>query len=247
MSKRKCARMVCMKVSYAFVVFAALFVTCLLTANIIGGKMVGFGFVSLPAAVVLFPFSYIFGDILTEVYGYRQARRIIWLGFACNLIFVVFAWIGQVLPPAPLWTNQSAYVAILGNTPRLLAASFLGNMVGEFANSYVLARMKLLTKGRWLWTRTIASTIVGEGLDTVIFDAGAFAGMPFFTPAVILYHWTAKVLIEAIATPATYVAVNRLKRHEGVDTFDTGTNFNPFALWQKRAAATPAAPAPSGK
>ncbi len=226
-----------MKVSYAFVIFSALFVTCLLTANIIGGKMVGFGFVSLPAAVVLFPFSYIFGDILTEVYGYRQARQIIWLGFACNLVFVFFAWIGQILPSATLWTNQDAYVAILGNTPRLLAASFLGYLVGEFANSFVLARMKLLTKGRWLWARTIGSTIVGEGLDTIIFDVGAFAGMPFFTPMIIVYHWTAKVLIEVAATPATYAAVNRLKRYEGVDTFDRNTNFSPFAVWGRRIRA----------
>jgi hypothetical protein len=222
-----------MKLSARFVVITALFVTCLLTANIIGGKMVAFGFVSLPAAVILFPFSYIFGDILTEVYGYQQARRVIWLGFLCNLVFVVFAMIGQALPPAPLWPNQSAYEAILGYTPRLLIASFLGYLAGEFGNSFVLARLKVLTRGRYLWTRTIGSTIVGEGLDTLIFIPGAYYGQPFFAWSIIAYHLTAKVLIEAAATPATYRVVNYLKKTEGIDTFDTATNFNPFRIWAR--------------
>jgi hypothetical protein len=223
-----------MKVSFRFLIITALFITCLLTANIIGGKVVGFGFVTLPAAVVLFPFSYIFGDILTEVYGFHQARRVIWLGFLCNLIFVIFAWIGQILPPAPLWENQPAYEAILGYTPRLLAASFLGYLAGEFGNSFVLARMKILTRGRWLWTRTISSTFIGQGLDTVIFILGAFWGTPFFTPMMILYHWLAKVAIEATATPFTYLAVNSLKKSEGMDVYDTRTNFNPFVLWSRQ-------------
>ncbi|MDP2919762.1 MAG: queuosine precursor transporter [Dehalococcoidia bacterium] len=226
-----------MKVSFRFVVIAALFVTTLLTANIIGSKVAGFGFVTLPAAVVLFPFSYIFGDILTEVYGYHQARRIIWVGFLCNLIFVIFAWIGQILPPASGWENQPAYEAILGYTPRLLVASFFGYLAGEFGNSFVLARMKILTKGRWLWTRTIGSTIVGQGLDTVIFILGAFWGLPFFTPLMILYHWVAKVLIEIVATPFTYMAVNTLKKTEGVDVYDTNTDFNPLAFWAKERKA----------
>jgi hypothetical protein len=214
-----------------------LFVTCLLTANIIGSKVVGLGSITLPAAVVLFPFSYIFGDILTEVYGYHQTRRIIWLGFLCNLIFVVFAWIGQILPPAPLWENQPAYEAILGYTPRLLAASFLGYLAGEFGNSFVLARMKVLTKGRWLWTRTISSTVIGQGLDTVIFITGAFWGLPFFTPLMILYHWVAKVSIEIVATPFTYLAVNTLKKTEGVDMYDKDTNFNPLVFWTRERKA----------
>jgi hypothetical protein len=222
-----------MKVSYRFLIITVLFVTCLITANIIGSKVIAFGFVNLPAAVVLFPFSYIFGDILTEVYGYQQARRVIWLGFLCNLIFVVFAWIGQKLPPDPQWTNQSAYEAILGYTPRLLAASFLGYLAGEFGNSFVLARMKIITKGKWLWSRTIGSTIVGQGLDTVIFITGAFWGEPFFTPMMILYHWSAKVLIEILATPLTYATVNYLKKREGVDTYDTAIDFNPFIFWRK--------------
>lgn len=226
-----------MKYSYRYVVITALFVTCLITANVIGGKMIGFHLfnleISLPAAVVLFPFSYVFGDILTEVYGYRQARRVIWLGFLCNLIFVIFAMIGQVLPPAPHWGNQAAYETILGATPRLLGASVLGYLVGEFCNSFVLARMKVMTRGRWLWTRTIGSTIVGEGADTAIWIIGAYYGQPFFTWMTIIYHWWAKVGIEAVATPATYWVVNNLKRYEGVDTFDTRTNFNPFRLWER--------------
>jgi len=219
-----------MNLSYRFVVIAAIFVTCFITANTVGVKMVSFGFVSLPAAVVLFPLSYIFGDILTEVYGYRLARRVIWLGFLCNLIFVIVAVIGQVLPPDPLWAGQEAYESILGYTPRLLAASFCGYLVGEFGNSFVLAKMKILTRGRWLWSRTISSTLVGEGLDTLIFIPAAYFGAPFFTPMLILYHWLAKVIIEAVATPFTYALVSYLKRKEAIDTYDYETNFNPFLV-----------------
>ncbi len=223
-----------MKFSYRFVFITALFVTCLLTANIVGAKVWGIGPVVLPAAVILFPFSYIFGDILTEVYGYQQARRIIWLGFACNLIFVIFARLGQMLPPAPLWTGQDAYATILGYTPRLLAASFLGYLTGEFANSFVLAKMKIMTKGRWLWSRTIGSTIIGEGLDTVIFIIGAYIGASFFTPWMILWHWLAKVFIEIVFTPLTYLIVNYLKKHESIDTYDFQTNFNPLQIFERK-------------
>jgi len=219
-----------MNVSHRFVVIAAFFVTCLITANTVGVKMVSFGFVVLPAAVILFPLSYIFGDILTEVYGYRWARRVIWLGFFCNLIFVIFAWVGQLLPPAPLWEGQEAYESILGYTPRLLLASFCGYLAGEFGNSFILAKMKILTRGRWLWSRTIGSTIVGQGLDTVIFIPLAYFGAPFFVPITILYHWLAKIAIEAAATPFTYTVVNFLKKKEAVDTYDYETNFNPFLI-----------------
>jgi len=219
-----------MKFSHRFLVISVLFVTCLLTANIVGVKVASFGPVVLPAAVILFPLSYILGDILTEVYGYRQARRVIWLGFLGNLIFVLIALAGRVLPPAPQWEWQSAYETILGYTPRLLAASFLGYLAGEFSNSFILAKMKVLTRGRWLWTRTIASTIVGQGLDTVIFILGAYFGAPFFTPMMILYHWLAKTGIEVVATPITYTTVNYLKKKEAIDTFDHQTNFNPFRV-----------------
>ena len=219
-----------MNVSHRLLIIAAIFVTCFITANTVGVKMVSFGFVVLPAAVILFPLSYIVGDILTEVYGYRWARRIIWLGFFCNLIFVIFAWVGQVLPPAPLWGGQEAYEGILGKTPRIFVASVCGYLAGEFCNSFVLSKMKILTRGRWLWSRTIGSTIVGEGLDTVIFIPLAYFGAPFFVPMTILYHWLAKIVIEAIATPLTYAAVNFLKKKEAVDTYDYETNFNPFLV-----------------
>ena len=219
-----------MNVSHRFVIIAAIFVTCLITANIIAVKVISLGPFILPAAIVIFPLSYIFGDILTEVYGYRQARRVIWLGFVCNLIFVIFVWVGQVLPPASFWEGQEAYVRILGYAPRLLIASFCGYLVGEFANSFVLAKMKIKTKGRWLWTRTIGSTIVGQGLDTAVFITLAFIGTPSFALIMILYHWLAKTAIEALATPFTYALVNSLKKKETIDTYDYETNFNPFLV-----------------
>lgn len=219
-----------MSVSHRFVILTALFVACLITANVIAVKIVSFGFVMLPAAIFVFPVSYIFGDVLTEVYGYRWSRRVIWLGFLANLVFVVFAWIGQILPAAPFWPNQAAYEAILGYTPRLLVASFCGYLAGEFVNSFVLAKMKIKTRGRWLWSRTIASTVAGQGLDTAVFIILAFIGTPVFTPLLILYHWLAKVLIEAAATPLTYIVVNYLKKKESLDSYDTETKFTPFSL-----------------
>lgn len=219
-----------MNVSHRLVIITAVFITSLITANVIAVKLVSFGLVILPAAILIFPLSYIFGDVLTEVYGYRQARRIIWLAFICNLIFVIFVWVGQILPPASFWEGQAAYERILGYTPRLLTASFLGYLVGEFANSFILARMKVLTRGRWLWSRTIGSTVVGQGLDTTIFITVAFFGTPAFLPVMILYHWLAKTVIEALATPATYRLVNYLKRKEGIDVYDDKTNFNPFRI-----------------
>ncbi|MFC2021475.1 queuosine precursor transporter [Chloroflexota bacterium] len=219
-----------MNVSHRFVIITAIFVTCLITANVIAVKVISFGFIILPAAIFVFPLSYIFGDVLTEVYGYRWARRVIWLGFICNLIFVVFAWIGQILPAAPFWTGQAAYESILGYTPRLLAASFFGYLAGEFVNSAIMAKMKIRTRGRWLWSRTIGSTIVGQGVDTSIFIVLAFSGTPVFTPMLILYHWLAKTIIEAAATPLTYVVVNYLKKKEAIDTYDYETNFTPFSI-----------------
>ncbi len=219
-----------MNVSHRLVIIAAIFVTCLVTANIIAVKVISLGSFILPAAIIIFPLSYIFGDILTEVYGYRWARKVIWLGFLCNLIFVIFAWIGQLLPPAPFWEWQEAYESILGYTPRLLIASFSGYLAGEFTNSFVLAKMKILTRGRWLWSRTVGSTIVGQGVDTSIFIILAFIGTPSFVFIMILYHWLAKTIIEAVATPFTYTVVNFLKRKEAVDTYDYETRFNPFLI-----------------
>ena len=219
-----------MNISHRLVIITALFITCLITANVIAVKIISLGSFILPAAIFVFPLSYIFSDVLTEVYGYRQTRKVIWLGFVCNLIFVVFVWIGQILPPASFWAGQEAYKSILGYTPRLLAASFLGYLAGEFVNSFILARMKILTRGRWLWSRTIGSTVFGQGLDTAIFITIAFAGTPSFVPIMMLYHWLAKTVIEAAATPLTYVIVNFLKKKEAIDTYDYETNFNPFLI-----------------
>lgn len=221
-----------MKVSKWFVVIAAIFITSLITANIIAVKLIDFFGLILPAAVVIFPVSYIFGDVLTEVYGYRLARLVIWLGFFCNLLTVVAIFIGQLLPPAPFWQNQDAYEMILGYTPRLLAASFVAYLLGEFANSYVLARLKVRTQGRWLWLRTISSTIVGQGLDSTIFITLAFAGIipPAGLVNAVITQWVFKSAYEALVTPLTYAGVNYLKRVEGLDTFDYNTNFNPITL-----------------
>jgi queuosine precursor transporter len=219
-----------MKISYRLVIIIAVFITCLITANIIVIKFISFGPISLPSAIFVFPLSYIVGDVLTEVYGYRVARLVIWLGFVCNLVFVFFVWLAQVLPGASFWTDQQAYESILGHTPRVLVSSFCGYLAGEFANSFVLARMKILTRGRWLWTRTIGSTIVGEGLDSAIFLTLAFIGTTTFVPVNIVYHWLGKTLIEVVFTPVTYVIVNWLKRQEGVDVYDSDTKYNPFIL-----------------
>lgn len=219
-----------MKVSFWFVVIASLFVTCLLTANIIAVKLITlFGFL-VPAGIIVFPLSYLFGDVLTEVYGYGAARRVIWLGFACNLLAVIAIYLGGLAPAAPIWRQQAAYDAILGFTPRLLLASFTAYMVGEFVNAFVLARLKIATKGRWLWTRTIGSTLIGEGLDTLIFISIAFWGIipPQLILTAILTQWTFKVVYEVLATPFTYWIVGFLKRRENLDTYDYQTNFSPI-------------------
>ena len=215
-----------------FVLIVALFITCLLTANITAVKLVQVFGLIVPAGIVIFPLSYIIGDVLTEVYGYCQARRVIWLGFVCNLIAVMAIWLGQILPAASFWDGQAAYERILGYTPRLLVASFLAYLVGEFANSMVLAKMKLATRGRWLWMRTIGSTLVGQGLDSLVFVVLAFAGT---IPAgglasAILTQWLVKTACEAAVTRLTYVIVAFLKRHEGVDVYDYDTRFNPLLV-----------------
>jgi hypothetical protein len=221
-----------LKYSHWFIIVVALFVTCLITANIIAVKFISvFGLV-LPSAIIIFPISYILGDVLTEVYGYRQARRVIWLGFSCNLILVVAVWLGQLLPGASFWDGQAAYERILGYTPRILAASFVAYLVGEFSNSFVLAKMKIATNGRWLWTRTIGSTLVGQGLDSLVFITLAFGGTIPLSALVsaITTQWLAKSTYEAAVTPLTYKVVNFLKRQESLDVYDYDTQFSPFAL-----------------
>lgn len=219
-----------------FVLIVALFVVSLVTANIIAVKLVAVSGQVVPAGIVVFPISYICGDVLTEVYGYRRARLVIWLGFGCNLIAVVAIWIAQELPPAAFWDGQAAYERILGFAPRLLGASFLAYLVGEFANALVLARLKIATRGRWLWLRTIGSTLVGEGLDTAIFVTLAFSGAIPTSGLLtaIRTQWLAKTLYETAATPLTYAVVAFLKRREGLDTYDHATRFNPFRLSEER-------------
>jgi queuosine precursor transporter len=225
-----------LRYSMWFVAIAALFVTTLIVSNVIAVKIVQvFGLV-LPAAVVVFPISYIAGDVLTEVYGYARARLVIWIAFACNLVAVAAIVIGGLLPAAPFWQDHGAYQAILGYAPRLLAASFLAYFVGEFANAYVLARMKVATRGRWLWARTIGSTLVGQGLDSLVFLGLAFAGtVPTAAlGGMIVTQWLFKTAYEALATPVTYAVTRHLKRVEGVDVYDTDTDFRPVVFGPPR-------------
>jgi uncharacterized integral membrane protein (TIGR00697 family) len=215
-----------------YVGIVALFITALITANIISVKIVYILGLIMPAGILVFPLSYIIGDVLTEVYGYSSARRVIWFGFLCNFIAVIAIVSAQAIPPAPFWDGQQAYEKILGYAPRLLAASFLAYLSGEFFNAYILAKMKILTKGRWLWSRTITSTLVGQGVDSLVFIILAFAGtMPMWTLAVaIIVQWLSKSTYEAAATPLTYLAVIFLKRKEKMDVYDHHTHFNPFHI-----------------
>lgn len=218
--------------SWRFTACAVFFVSCLLTANIIAAKLITVAGVVLPVAIVVFPLSYILADVLTEVWGYAAARRVIWLGFAANALMVAAIWIGGAIPPAPFWHGQAAYREILGQSPRLLVASFAAYLVGEFANAFVLAKLKVATGGRWLWLRTIGSTVVGQALDSTVFITLAFAGtVPAgLLPTIVAGQWGVKVLYEAAATPLTYTVVGWLKSAEGVDTFDYRTDFNPIRL-----------------
>ena len=215
-----------------FVVITAIFITCLVIANIIAVKLVTIYGLTVPAAVIVFPISYICGDVLTEVYGFRRTRQVIWLAFGCNLLAVAVIWVGGVLPGAAFWDAQPAYQRILGFTPRLLLASFCAYLVGEFVNSFILAKMKVLTRGRMLWARTIGSTFVGQGLDSLIFISIAFVGIipPAAMLSAIVTQWLVKVAYEALVTPVTYAVVNFLKQQEGIDVFDHDTSFNPLAL-----------------
>ena len=217
----------------------AAFVAILLLSNIIGASkpsyipLPGGGEWSFGAGVLFFPVSYIIGDVLTEVYGYANARRVIWTGFAALIFMAFMAWVVVSLPPAEGWPGQEAYEFVFGNSWRIVAASMLAFWVGEFANSFVLAKMKLMTGGRFLWMRTIGSTVVGQGLDSLIFYPLAFYGLAGWPPEqlmqVVISQWLIKTSWEAILTPVTYGVVGFLKRHEGVDVFDSDTDFSPFA------------------
>jgi uncharacterized integral membrane protein (TIGR00697 family) len=211
---------------------AALFVATLVTSNIIAVKIAAVGPFSVPAAIVIFPLAYLFGDVLTEVWGYRVARMVIWTGFLANIVVVVFIAIAIAIPADPHYTNQAAYSQVLGSSPRLVAASLTAYLLGEFLNAFVLARLKVATRGRFLWTRTIGSTLIGQGVDSAVFISLAFAGTEPWSLLIVIIRdvWVVKVLYEIIATPITYAIVNVLKRVEGVDTFDRDTKFAPIRL-----------------
>lgn len=216
-------------VSGLFMVIAVIYVTCLLLSNLIAGKMWAVSSnITLPAAVILFPITYIFGDIFTEVYGFKKARVIIWLGFGCSFFAVAVYLITIALPHPGFWEGQSAYETVLGTTPRVALASFIGYLFGEFSNSMVLSKLKVATGGRKLWIRTILSTLIGEGLDSVIFVTISFWGTMDNQTVLqmILFQYLFKVCYEALFTPVTYAAVNWLKRKEGTDVMDTGINYS---------------------
>ena len=221
---------------------AVVFAGALIASNIIAIKVVDIsGLVGgwldyfQPAAIIVFPVSYIIGDILTEVYGYATARRVIWSGFFANAMVVLAIVVAQEMPAAPFWGDQEAYDAILGQTWRIVGGSFTAILVGEFANSFVLARLKRKTQGRFLWMRTISSTVIGQGLDSAIFLTIAFFGTATIANGEALWAfvwraWLIKTLYEVVATPLTYLVVNTMKRLEGVDVYDTDTDFNPIPL-----------------
>ncbi len=217
-----------------FTIISSVFVSVLLVSNTVATKLFSLGPFIFTGGILVFPISYIFGDILTEVYGYARSRKIIWTGFFCLLFMSLVYWLVGLLTPAAVWTHQKAYESILGLVPRIVLASFVGYWAGEFSNSYVLAKMKMLTKGRYLWMRTIGSTIVGEGIDTLLFVLVAFWGVIPGATLVIAgaSGYLFKVLYEILATPITYKIVGFLKRVEGCDHFDYETNFNPFR-WRK--------------
>ncbi|NJO40431.1 MAG: queuosine precursor transporter [Cyanobacteria bacterium CRU_2_1] len=217
----------------------ALFVTVLLISNVTSSKIVTLGFLTFDGGTLLFPLSYIFGDILTEVYGYARSRKVIWLGFISALLMSVsFIVVGR-LPSAAEWTNQDAYNAILGYTPRIVAASLIAYFAGEFSNSFILARLKIITRGKWLWIRTIGSTLVGQVVDTALFILIAFTNTDIvpnsLLPTLIVSNYLFKCGIEILFTPMTYWITGWLKQQEQEDYYDLNTDFNPFRISDSRS------------
>ncbi len=223
---------------YEFVMAA--FVTVLICSNLIGPAKIAqvdlplYGVLTFGAGVLFFPISYVFGDILTEVYGYARSRRVIWAGFAGLAFASLMAYVVVALPPAPFWKNQAAYEVAFGQAWRIAAASMFAYFCGEFVNSFTLAKMKILTQGKWLWTRTIGSTIVGEGVDSALFYPLAFYGTGIIPdeklPVVMAAQFALKVGVEVVFTPVTYAIVGWLKRVEHEDYYDRDTNFTPFSV-----------------
>jgi uncharacterized integral membrane protein (TIGR00697 family) len=219
--------------NYKYLNFISVFfVSVLLISNVASSKIVDLKWFTFDGGTLLFPLSYIFGDILTEVYGYKRSRSVIWSGFFMALLMsVIFIIVGK-LPPAAGWNNQAAYDAILGLTPRIVCASLIAYFFGEFSNSFVLAKMKIFTRGRWLWTRTIGSTVVGELVDSFLFVAIAFYGVfpNSLVVTIIISNYIFKTCVEIIFTPITYKVVGFLKKKENEDYYDIDTNFNPFSV-----------------
>ena len=215
-----------------FTSISVFFVAVLLISNVASTKIVDFGWFTFDGGTLLFPLSYIFGDILTEVYGYKRSRKVIWLGFFSALMMSAAFYIVGQLPPAPEWGNQDAYNAILGATPRIVLASLIAYTCGSFSNSIILARMKVWTKGKYLWARTIGSTVVGELVDSTLFILVAFLGVlpPALLVTLIVSNYVFKTLVEVAFTPITYKVVRFLKKEESEDVYDTETNFNPFSV-----------------
>lgn len=216
----------------------ALFVTVLLISNVASTKIVAFGPLTFDGGTILFPLSYIFGDILTEVYGYARSRKVIWLGFFAALLMSVTFIVVGALPPAPDWTYQTAYEQILGLTPRIVVASLIAYFAGEFANSFTLAKLKLVTRGRYLWTRTIGSTLIGQVIDTALFILIAFTGVVpnALLLTLIISNYLFKCGVEVLFTPMTYWITGWLKQQEREDYYDTHTNFNPFHIFDRESS-----------
>lgn len=213
-----------------FDVIMALFVAVLLISNLASTKILTLGLFTFDGGTLLFPLSYIFGDILTEVYGYQRARKVIWTGFGAALLMSLVLWIVQILPPADDWPNQQAYESLLGFVPRIVMASLIAYFAGAFSNAFLLSKLKIRTNGKYLWIRTIGSTIIGEGIDTVIFCLVAFYGMfpNEVLIAIIISNYLFKTGVEVVFTPVTYAIVRFLKKKEEVDTYDRGISYNPF-------------------
>ena len=220
------------KVSVLFMLAGILFAACLLISNIISSKIMSIGQWTVPVGVLVFPLSYIINDVVAEVWGYRKVRLIIWAGFAVNLLAVIFFSLSIVVPAAPFYQSQDAFAAVLGNTPRLVAASLIAYLTGSFLNAYIMSRFKVLTKGKGFSVRAVVSTLAGEGADSLIFITIAFAGIFEFKAlmTMVLTQALIKTVYEIIILPVTILVVKKMKKLEGEDTFDNSVSYNPFKL-----------------